>query len=77
MDKKGCGSQQPSSGVISYSTVVLFLRDPGKDFPGGLVVESELPVQGVQVQHPVKELTCHGHGQKRKKETLGREIRGN
>ena len=53
MDKKGCGSQQPSSGVISYSTVVLFLRDPGKDFPGGLVVESELPVQGVQVQHPV------------------------
>ena len=24
------------------------------------MVESELPVQGVQ--YPVKELTCHGHG---------------
>ena len=40
--------------------MTLFLRNPGKDFLGGLVVESELPVQGVQ--YPVKELTCHGHG---------------
>lgn len=54
--------------------MALFLRDPGKDFPGGLVVESELPVQGVQVQHPVKELTCHGHGHKERKTHWGEKL---